>query len=303
MPAAKKKTKKKTTAALRVLRAQPLARLPWLAHGFSTRPGGVSTAFGRAGDLNLGFGAEDARAAVERNRARFLVALGARTAGRPWPVVTLRQTHSDVIHYIAGAPRATTALAGDGMVSSVPHLLLAIQTADCLPVLLADPEHHAVGAFHAGWRGTLARIVEKGVGRMRKEFGSDPAKLVAAIGPGVRVCCYQVGRELRDRFETQFAYAAELFAEVYDSDPVREKYPLLFLTARAPGHSEHIGPALHLDLGLANRRQLEDSGVPAASITDLGLCTACKPRLLFSYRAQHGHTGRLFGAIGVRRPR
>ncbi|HTK93991.1 MAG TPA: peptidoglycan editing factor PgeF, partial [Terriglobales bacterium] len=264
-------------------------------HGFSTRPGGVSSAYGRADDLNLGFSKDDRRENVEKNRARFLAALGAAR----WPVVTLRQVHSDLIHRVDRAPKSSPA--GDGMITRVPGLLLAIQTADCLPILVADPDHRAVGAFHAGWRGTLARIVEKGIGRMRKEFGSDPAKLVAAIGPGVRVCCYQVGREIRDQFESQFAYGGELFQDVYDSDPVRERYPLLFLTARAPGHSEQIGPQLHLDLALANRRQLEDAGVPARNISDLGQCTVCKQRRLFSYRATRGKTGRLLGTIGIRR--
>lgn len=290
MPAAKK------TSALRVLRAEPFEQHGWLVHGFSTRPGGVSQAYGRD-NLNLGFTADDTRAAVERNRARFLDAVGATTARRRWPLVTLQQTHSDVVHRVARAPSAPPA--GDGLITATPGLLLAIQTADCLPVLLADPERRAVGVFHAGWRGTLARIVEKGVGRMRKEFGSDPAKLLAAIGPGIRGGCYAVGEDLRDRFESQFAYAAELFHEVYESDPVREKYPLLFLTARAPGHSD-LGPKLHLDLAHANRRQLLDAGLAEGNITDTGLCTACKPRLLFSYRAQRGKTGRMMGVIGIR---
>lgn len=285
---------------LRVLRAKPFARIPWLVHGFSTRLGGASQAFGRKGDLNLGFTPGDARSAVERNRALFLDALAARTAGRRWPVVTLKQVHSDAIHLIERVP--SSPLAGDGLLTRLPGLLLAIQTADCLPVLLVDPENRAVGAFHAGWRGTVARVVEKGVGRMRKAFGSDPAKLLAAIGPGARACCYEVGRELRDRFESQFGYAAELFQDGYKSDPVREKYPLLFLTARAPGHSEQIGPRLHLDLALANRRQLEQAGLPPAHIADLGHCTVCRPKLLFSYRREKGETGRLWGAIGIHRP-
>lgn len=290
MPTAKK------TSPLRVLRAKLLERHAWLAHGFSTRPGGISKAYG-GNALNLGFTPDDTRAAVALNRARFLDAVGAKTARRRWPLVTLQQTHSDLIHRVARAP--STPPAGDGLITATPGLLLAIQTADCLPVLLADPEHRAVGVFHAGWRGTLARIVEKGVGRMRKAFGSDPAMLLAAIGPGIRACCYAVGDELRDRFDSQFGYAAELFHEVYESDPVREKYPLLFLTARAPGHSD-LGPKLHLDLAHANRRQLLDAGLAAGNIADTGLCTACRPRLLFSHRAQRGTTGRMMGVIGIR---
>src|SRR5204863_8204656 len=114
-----------------------------------------------------------------------------------WQLAGVKQSHSDAIHVVHAANDLPP---GDGLVTNVPGILLSIKTADCLPVLLADTDHHAVGAFHAGWRGTLARIVEKGVGRMRKEFGSDPAKLLAAIGPGVRACCYAVGSGVRDRF-------------------------------------------------------------------------------------------------------
>ena len=143
-----------------------------------------------------------------------------------------------------------------------PGLLLAIQTADCIPVLVADRKRHAVAAFHAGWRGTVKRIVETGIGRMRLAFGSQPEDLVAAIGPGIGACCYAVGEEVLSEFESQFAYARELFREVYDADPVRKKYPMLFLTQRAPGHSP-IGPSLHLDLIEANRRQLLAAGLQA----------------------------------------
>ena len=143
-----------------------------------------------------------------------------------------------------------------------PGVLLGIQTADCIPVLVADRKQRAVAAFHAGWRGTLARIVENGVGRMRLEFGSRPKDLIASIGPGIGQCCYAVGEEVQQQFESQFTYAAELFREVYDSDQIRNKYPMLFLTARAPGHSA-IGPAMHLDLAEANRRQLLAAGVKA----------------------------------------
>ena len=195
-------------------------------------------------------------------------------------------------------------LRGDGMMTNVPGVFLGIQTADCVPVLVADVRRRAVAAFHAGWRGTLARIVERGIGTMRLRYGSRPRDLVAAIGPSIGPCCYAVGEEVRHEFESQFAYARELFSEVYDSDPVRERYPLLFLTARAPGHS-NIGPQIHLDLWQANRRQLLDAGVPARRITVIGECTACaglgtaSGRKYFSHRAESGFTGRMMAVIGV----
>jgi hypothetical protein len=246
--------------------------------------------------LNLGFTKQDSKTAVERNRSAFLRVLGIDDS-HPWPLVALRQVHSDVIHPVAALPEQP--LVGDGLITSEPNLLLAVQTADCLPVIVVDRKQRAVGAFHAGWRGTVKRIVEKGVGEMRRWFGSKPRDLEAAIGPGVHNCCYTVGEEVREKFVSQFEYGAELFHEVKESDPVREKYPLLFLTARAPGHSK-LPVNIFLDLVEANRRQLIDAGVPAKTIETSPLCTSCRTDLLFSYRAEKGTTGRLMGVVGVR---
>lgn len=288
---------------VKILRARHLSQHAWLVHGFSTRVGGFSGAYGK-GDLNLGFTKGDSREAVERNRAVFLHALGAtaapssRARKQPfWPIITLRQIHSDLIHCIQRLPDQP--LLGDGVITRTPGLLVAIQTADCLPVILVDAKQRAVGVFHAGWRGTLKRIVEKGVGEMFRCFGSRPRDLKAAIGPGIRGCCYQVGEEVRTRFHSQFVYADRIFRERKESDPVREKYPLLFLTARAPGHGE-LPPQIFLDLVEANRQQLLAAGVPKSNIEALPLCTNCHPELLFSYRAEKGKTGRLMGVAGIR---
>jgi YfiH family protein len=281
---------------LQLLHSEKLAQLPWLVHAFSTRRGGVSRVYG-GNALNLGFTQHDSRAAVERNRALFVKQLGVAKGRKSWPLITLRQIHSDLIHRVEGVPEHP--LAGDGLITNTPGLLLAIQTADCLPVILADKKHRVIGVFHAGWRGTVKRIVEKGVGEMRRYFGSDPRNMVAAIGPGVQGCCYQVGEEVRVKFGAQFAYAAELFREVKESDPVREKYPLLFLTARAPGHSE-LPVNIFLDLVEANRRQLIDAGVPAKNIEASSPCTACHTGLLFSHRTEKGVTGRLMAVAGIR---
>ena len=162
---------------LTILRARQLTALPWLVHGFSTRIGGFSRDYGK-GDLNLGFTKDDSKAGVERNRAAFLQNLGLakpRRGHSNWPFITLRQIHSDIIHRVDSVPDEP--LAGDGIITATPGLLLAIQTADCLPVILVDTKHHAVGAFHAGWRGTVQRIVEKGVGEMFRAFGTRPRDL------------------------------------------------------------------------------------------------------------------------------
>jgi polyphenol oxidase len=279
-----------------IVRSENLARIPWLVHGFSTRLGGSSRPYGGR-TLNLGFTKQDSRPAVERNRTIFLLEVGAATGKKPWPLVTLRQIHSDLIHCVAGLPKEP--LVGDGLITRAPGILLGIQTADCLPVVLVDTKQRAVGVFHAGWRGTVKRIVEKGVGEMRRYFGTLPRNITAAVGPGIRACCYDVGPEVRQQFESQFAYAEDLFREIKESDPVREKYPLLFLTARAPGHSE-LPTKIFLDLVEANRCQLIDAGVSPRNISASTLCTACHPELLFSYRAEKGVTGRMMGVAGIR---
>jgi YfiH family protein len=281
-------------AKLNILRAKNLGKFPWLIHGFSTRTGGFSRAYG-GGALNLGFTKDDSKAAIERNRAAFVRELGA--TSKLWPLVTLRQVHSDIIRFVDAPPKPQ--LVGDGLITATPGILLAIQTADCLPIILVDPKRRAVGVFHAGWRGTVKRIIEKGVGEMRLQFASRPSDLKAAIGPGVHGCCYQVGEEVRQQFESQFAYAAKLFREVEESDPVREKYPMLFLTARPPGHGA-LPKKIFLDLVEANRQQLLAAGVPAKSIEASPLCTSCRTDLLFSYRAEKGRTGRMMGVVGMR---
>ena len=281
---------------LTVLRARTLDRIPWLVHGFSTRTGGFSRVYG-GNALNLGFTKHDSRTAVERNRNALARELGAVTGRKLWPLVSLRQIHSDLIHCISEPP--TGQLAGDGLITHTPGILLAIQTADCLPIILVDHRRRTVGVFHAGWRGVVKRIVEKGLGEMQRAFGAKPQDIKVAIGPGIHSCCYEVGPEVRQAFESQFTYAAELFREVKESDPVREKYPLLFLTARAPGHGE-LPPKIFLDLVEANRRQLIDVGVLARNIFASQLCTACSTDLLFSHRAEKGVTGRMMGVVGIR---
>lgn len=292
---------------LNVLRASHLSNFPWLVHGFSTRTGGFSRIYG-GNALNLGFTQHDSKAAVERNRSAFLIELGAgngrqkisakshRRANFP-PLITIRQIHADVIRLVDSPDESP--LAGDGLITATPGLLLGIQTADCLPIILVDPKRRAVGVFHAGWRGTIKRIVEKGVGEMRRSFGTQARDLKAAIGPGIHGCCYEVGEEVRSQFESQFAYAAKLFRETEEPDPVREKYPMLFLTARAPGHSI-LPKKIFLDLVEANRQQLLAVGVLPKNIETSPLCTNCHTDLLFSYRAEKGKTGRMMAVVGIR---
>jgi purine-nucleoside/S-methyl-5'-thioadenosine phosphorylase / adenosine deaminase len=286
----------KTVARLNVLQTAALKKIPWLIHGFSTRSGGFTTAYGGK-TLNLGFTKDDTRENVERNRSKLLLSLGAAGKREAWPLVSLRQIHSDLIHVVHS--REPSRLTGDGLITNMPGIALAVMTADCLPVLLVDRKNKAVGVFHAGWRGTIQRIAEKGLGIMRHEFGTRPRDVFAAIGPGIQQCCYEVGEELREQFQSQFAYADELFREVKHSDIVREKYPLLFMNMRAPGHGD-LCIKLHLDLREANRRQLLETGVPKNQITALEDCTSCETTMFFSHRAEKGRTGRMMAIIGIK---
>ena len=135
-----------------VTQAENLRQLPFLLHGFSTRKGGVSEAYGGE-SLNLGITQEDSRENVSENRRIFLRAINAIKGRDTLPLVTARQIHSAVIHHITDVPKEP--LTGDGLITNLPGVVLSVRTADCIPVLLADRKRKAIGAFHAGWRGTI----------------------------------------------------------------------------------------------------------------------------------------------------
>ncbi len=297
-----------------LLRSELLSSLPGLVHGFSTRRGGVSTVYAvrprrsqRAqrslpadfGELNLGLTPEDTRDNVEENLRRFLAALASgRTPGGKVSglrLVTLKQIHSALVWRDREGQAS-----GDGIWTTAPGVCVGIRVADCVPILLADRRRQAVAAVHAGWRGTLARIVEKAVGELRAA-GSRPDDLVAAIGPCIRKCCYSVGPEVVQAFRGRFDDAATLFGDA-EGDPVRDRFPMLFLTGAPPGHpydarwNNDIGA--RLDLAEANRRQLLAAGLAATAVDLLPYCTACQPELFFSYRREGTQTGRMLAAIG-----
>jgi len=279
----------RTHRGLRILQVPALAKLPWLIHGFSTRSGGASQLDGQR-VLNLGFTEWDARENVKQNRARLQAAVGAPQSR----LVSLLQFHSDAIVHFESAP--TEPARADASVTRTPGLLLAVQTADCVPILLVDGENRGVAAVHAGWRGTLARIVEKAIGRMQMQFGSQAADFLAAIGPAIGGCCYEVGTEVAAAFSGQFANAAEFFDELRTGD---EPNPLQWLNMMPPGHQPPPKKVL-LDLRKANRSQLVGAGVAAANIFVSDLCTGCRRDLLFSYRKVGAQSGRMMTVIGIR---
>ena len=278
---------------LQIVQSRSLAKLDWLVHGFSTRPGGESVLEGEHA-LNLGFTDWHTREHVLANRAQFAASVSARGMG----LVTLRQFHSDLVH-LAESP-AGEAPKADAVATRTPGLLLGVQTADCVPILLADTRHRAVAAIHAGWRGTLARIAVKTLGRMQMEFGTRPRDVLAALGPAIGRCCYEVRSDVARSFAAQFPSAPEWFDGPFDQlaygeDPLW----LPWLTMMPPGHVPPA-PRVQLDLRACNRWQLIDAGVPEGQIDVSDLCTACRKDLLFSYRRGGPKTGRMMAAIGIR---
>jgi polyphenol oxidase len=281
----------KASGKVQTLQSAAFTKEDWLVHGFSTRLGGVS----KGGALNLGFTDWDARENVAENRRCFFRAIGAEKM-RP---VALRQIHSDVILTIGAGADNIEPRTGDALITREPGVLLIAQTADCIPILLADPQTKSVAAIHSGWRGTLAGIAEKTIGRMRMELGARPENIIAAIGPGIGRCCYEVGGEVAQQFEARYAGAREWFEGPFDKLAAGENDPnwLPWLTMRPPGHAP---PPLrvHLDLIAANRAILAAAGVRPANISASDSCTSCRTDLFFSYRRERA-TGRMMAAIGI----
>jgi YfiH family protein len=275
---------------VQILELVPFKKFPWLVHGFSTRAGGASVLDSGERVLNLGFTEWDTCEAVQRNRARFQASLDADNLA----LVPLKQFHSAVIRFFPSAPKEPCN--GDASLTDRPGLLLAVQTADCVPVLLVDPKKRVVAAIHAGWRGTLARIGEKAVGQMRMRFGCKPSDILAAVGPSIGGCCYEVGTELVTKFTSQFADAEEWFDELRTGD---EPNPLQWLNMMPPGH-QPPPKNVRLDLRKANRAQLLAAGLADKNVYISDLCTACHHDLLFSHRKEAESSGRLMSVIGIR---
>ena len=273
-----------------VLELAPYKKLSWLVHGFSTRHGGASVLDSGERVLNLGFTEWDSHENVSHNQKRFQSAAGASEL----TFVPLKQFHSSVVRFVPGSTAAS--YKADASFTNLPRLLLGVQTADCVPMLLVDPKRRAVAAIHAGWRGTLAGIVQKTIGEMRKKLDSNPADILAALGPAIGGCCYEVGTELVTEFTSQFADAAEYFDELRTGE---EPNPLQWLNMMPPGH-QPSPKNVRLDLRKANGSQLLAAGLRNTNIFITDLCTACHTDLFFSYRKEQSNSGRLLSVIGLR---
>lgn len=247
-----------------------------LRHGFSTRFGGVSQGPYAALNLKYPTGENETFEAVSENRRRLGQAL--ELDSLRW--VACRQCHGAGIQTVNAADVGRGALAQedglpetDGLLTAESQVPLLIQVADCLPILLVAPEVHAVGAVHAGWRGTQAEILRRAIERLCTEFGAEPEQIQVAIGPGIGFDHFEVGAEV-----------AEAFAAQVDLKDLRVARPK--------------GEKYHLDLVEINRRQALRAGLPAKAIWSLDRCTFSEPDVFFSFRRDAGVTGRLGGLIG-----
>ena len=171
-----------------------------------------------------------------------------------------------------------------------------------MPILIADTRRRAVAAVHAGWRGALQRIVEKAVGEMRRTFDSDPADLVAAVGPSIRACCYEVGPEVVDAFRGRFRDTEDFFQARSADEAARVPAlrSLQFLSTRPPGHDPEDAASVHLDLIAVARHELETAGLRPSGIHVAPFCTACRTDLFYSFRKEGTLAGRMMAVIGIR---
>jgi YfiH family protein len=200
-----------------------------------------------------------------------------------------RDTHTTVhAHMVHGATvaRVTEADNGtwvkhvDGMVTNQPGCALAMSFADCAPVFLYDPVKKAIGLGHAGWRGAVEDLPGAMVRKMAAEFGSNPADLLAGVGPCIGPCCYEVDEPVIGAVQAAFTEPDSLFV------------PASVMSGNRTNGANGRRP--HFDLPEANRRNLANAGVTEIELS--GLCTACRTDLFFSHRAENGRTGR-FGTI------
>lgn len=266
-----------TMSQLPLVRFSSLYRYEGLAHGVSTRQGGVSA--GPFASLNLGWTVGDARENVEANYRRLAMALGVPRRD----LTTTWQVHGSRIVRAQLEDRGSMIDKADGIVTDVPELPLSQRYADCTPVLVYDPRRHAAGLVHAGWRGTVAGASSALVTAMVDEFGSDPEHLVAVVGPAIGPCCYRVGPEVVDAVRWAWPAAGQWLVPVAGDAPERDPV---------------TNGGLHFDLWEANRWQLAQAGVQQIEVA--GICTCCSREVFFSHRGDQGRTGRFAAVMMLR---
>lgn len=245
----------------------PLLSFPLLeesglvSHGFSTRLGGVSRA--PYDTMNLSFTRGDNQEAVMENYRRIAAALDC-SVDR---MVLTHQTHTVTVRRVTqedagkGIIKERDYTDVDGLITNEPELTLVVFGADCVPLYFLDPVNKAIGLAHSGWRGTLNRMGAATLAAMTREYGTDPAEVIACIGPSICRSCYEVGEEVAEKFWSAFGSSAK--KELMEEN----------------GNGKY-----QLDLWAANRRVLLDAGIKETKLQITDLCTCCNPELFFSHR-------------------
>ncbi len=242
-------------------------RFAFINHAFSTRIGGVSK--NEYASMNLNFGRGDSDGNVTENYRRFCDAAGFDYH----TLVASSQDHHTFIrrvgseNYGNGIWKPKDMQSVDGLITNEPNVTLVTYYADCVPLFFIDPENRAIGLAHAGWRGTAAQIGRETVTDMQREFGSNPNRIFAAVGPSIGPCCFEVDTPVYEEFRK----LTELNPREFITDDGNGKY--------------------HIDLWEANRRILMNAGIPQDQISVAGLCTQCNADWLFSHRASGGKRG------------
>ena len=264
----------KTTQGVCVLSCDLLTRSGGVAHGFSTRLGGVSQDF--CAGLNLGYNRGDDPACVRENFRCFCSAIGADEAG----LVKTRQVHRDHVQPVTAADAGMDLIAPapwetDGLVTDVPGLCLTVFSADCVPVLLYDPVRRCIAAVHSGWRGTALSIAVRAVEGMANDYGCDPGHILCAIGPAIGRCCFETHDDVP---QAMTAALGGLAAPFLDALP---------------------GGKFRVDLKGIIRSTLLQAGLDPAHIQVSDHCTACRRDLYWSHRLLGGRRGSMAAAIAL----
>ena len=255
----------KETGSLRLYQFESLDH-PRLIHGVFTRRGGVSQGDWRS--LNVGATVGDNPEHVRENRGRLFKALDR----KPESVYEVWQVHSERV-VVVDEPRGATPIEkADALVTNKPHVTLLMRFADCVPILIFDPERLVVGMAHAGWLGTTRKVAAELVQTMKQAYGCQPSDMRAAIGPSIAVHHYAVGLEVEQIVRMAFG-------------------------GEADRHLQQINGNVHFDLWSANRSLLDGEGVGQIEIS--GLCSACDTEDWYSHRAQAGKTGRFGMAVAL----
>jgi polyphenol oxidase len=250
---------------------------PWLSAGITTRHGGVSGAPWTTQNCALHVG--DVETDVLENRKRAASAAGFDFSA--WTCA--EQVHGSEIAVASKMQRGAGRLRRedsvgdkDGMITDTPGIMLAAFYADCVPLWFVDPEHRAVGVAHAGWKGTVGKIAEKAVDAFVKTFDSDPSRMLAAIGPSIGACCYEVDDYVIDKVKE----AGGTLGEDYVPAASNGRYML--------------------NLSKFNANQLVKAGILLNHIEITGYCTSCRSDLFFSHRKEQGKTGRMAAWIAIK---